>query len=175
MNSAKSFQRIIEHFKRRQLKFQVDETRPILRATFGLKNCQFQSVAVVSDEDDLLQWITFLPVVIPTKRRAAVAEACVRASHRMKLGRFELDFANGALGFHASAPYAQGELAEVVIERLMFTSLAMVDHYFPALMRVGFGGVSPELEVGDAKQVCEAPTSKSSHETASLGSRIAFN
>ena len=100
MNLPATFQTVVEHFKRNGWNFQLALNRPLLQAGFRGKNGNFRCVAAVDETDDLLQVVTVLPFVVPPPKLAAAAELCARLSHGMKMGRFELDPANGDLRFH---------------------------------------------------------------------------
>ena len=96
MNKPSSFQIVIDHFKHNGWGFQLDANRPLLYAGFRGQNGNFRCVAFVEETDDLVQVVSFVPVVAPSHKLKIVAELCTRLSHAMKMGRFELH-ANGEL------------------------------------------------------------------------------
>jgi len=96
MNMPSSFQTVINHFKRNGRGFQIDANRPLLNAGFRGQNGHFRCAALVEETDDLVQVVSFVPVVVRPHKLAIAAELCTRLSHAMKMGRFELH-ANGEL------------------------------------------------------------------------------
>ena len=144
MNMPATFQAVIAHFQKNNWKFAVAEGRPILSASFRGKNGTFRLVAVVDQPDDLLQVFGFVPLIVPSHKQAAVAELCVRLSHNLKMGRFELDHSVGEPCFQTYSAYASGELKDEVIRRVVQVNLFVVDQHFPAFVAVIYTNTSPE-------------------------------
>jgi len=63
----------------------------------------------------------------PPHKLASATELCNLLCHSMKMGRFELDHANGELRFHTSSPYPKGDLKDEVFRRVLGVNLVMVD------------------------------------------------
>jgi hypothetical protein len=175
MNALKGFQSVIEHFTQRKWNFRVDDPQPILRASFNMRHASIGIVAVVNPEDDLLQVVSFLPVVIPPVKRQAVAELCVRASWGFKLGRFDFNLDTGELRFHTSLPYRKGELADDLIGRVIGTNLATADTFFPAFMAVLYAGRSPAEAVSRIQHPPPKSTAEARPTEPLPPPRIAFN
>lgn len=171
MNTIKGFQAVVEHFKQGGWGFEANETEPILRASFNLRNGRVCCVAIIEKADDLLQFFSFLPVVIPPEKRPAVAEVCLRASYRLTMGAFEMDFERGEVRFHTSALYRAGELTDDVIQRVIGANLFTTDVYFPAFMTVVYGGRTAREAVQQAEQIA----TKQPDEHSQPPSRIIFN
>ncbi len=157
MNESKGFQAVIQHFKQNKLHFEADETRLLLHASFSMRHAQHRCVAAINRTDDLLQFLSILPVNAPPEKRPAMAEACIRASWGLGHGRFELNMEDGELHFHSSTPYRKGELTDDLIRRAIGTTLFTADAYFPAFMSVLYGGASP----AEAVRQIEEPDPKS--------------
>ena len=175
MNTPTTFQTVIEHFKRNGWNFQIHPDRPLLHAGFRGKHGNFRCVAAVDEPDDLLQVVSFLPFVVPPDKLAAAAELCARLSYGMKMGRFELDPANGDLRFHTYGAYPKGELKDAVVHRVLGVNLAMVDLHFPAFISVIYGNVSPaeaarQVRTGMVKGATASPAP-----AIQTPSRISFN
>src|SRR5437899_41366 len=151
MNMPSSFQIVIDHFKRNGWGFQLDANRPLLYAGFRGQNGNFRCVAFVEETDDLVQVVSFVPVVVPSHKLNVVAELCIRLSHGMKMGRFELDHAKGELRFHTSSPYPKGDLKDEVFQRVLGLNLVMVDQHFSAFIDVIYGNVWPAEAARDLR------------------------
>jgi hypothetical protein len=175
MNISKGFPALIAHFKKHGWHFQVDTARSILRTGFTGRNGAFQCAATVDDSDDLLQFFSLLPVVVPAHKRQAVAELCVRLSYVMKVGNFEFDFNDGEARFHTTAPYPKGELVDDLIQRTILVNLVMTDMHFPAFMSVIYADVPPADAVRQAKLRLATPGAEEQQPELQMPSRISFN
>jgi hypothetical protein len=69
------------------------------------------------------------------------------------LGSFNLDHADGEIIYHLACPIGEAGLEDEVIGKLFGTAMATTDRYFTALMRVMYGGHTPE----DAIYLAELP------------------
>lgn len=146
-----SFARLVQHFQSNDWAFESDEQQRVVHTTLTGDSGQIRIVAAISEDDDLLEVLTILPVNAPPNKRYEAAEFCNRASFGMKIGRFELDFDDGTVRFHASAPFDDGDLPESVIHRCVGTALVLADHYFPHLMSVLYGGMTSAHAVQTAE------------------------
>lgn len=88
------------------------------------------------------------PLRIPLDQRARVAEFIVRVNYAIVRGHFDLDFSDGELRFRVSQDNIPG-LADDPdrVAHIFGIALAMMDVHFPAIMKVTYGGVSPEQAV----------------------------
>ena len=175
MNMPSSFQIVIDHFKRNGWGFQLDANRPLLYAGFRGQNGNFRCVAFVEETDDLVQVVSFVPIVVPSHKLKMVAELCTRISHGMKMGRFELDHAKGELRFHTSSPYPKGDLKDEVFQRVLGVNLVMVDQHFPALIDVIYGNVSQAEAVSQVRAKMLKPRQIEPAPEVQTPSRISFN
>jgi len=175
MNMPSSFQIVINHFKRNGWGFQLDANRPLLYAGFRGQNGNFRCVAFVEEADDLVQVVSFVPVVVPSHKLNVVAELCIRLSHGMKMGRFELDHAKGELRFHTSSPYLKGDLRDEVFQRVLGVNLVMVDQHFTAVIDVIYGNVSPAEAVSQVRAKILKPRQAEPVPEVQTPSRISFN
>jgi len=171
------FQTVVEHFKRNEWNFQISPDRPLIHASFRGKNGSFRCIAVVDDSDDLFQVLGFLPLVVPDHKRAIAAELCTRLSYGMKIGRFELDHEDGELRFHTCSAYASGGLTDEVVRRVLGVNLVMVDHHFPAFIKVIYGTASPAEAADHIRALISKGESSPSESESQLESslRVKFN
>ena len=175
MNKSKGFHALVAEFQRQNWRFEADEPRLVLHSTFGLRHTRLRCVAVINPEDDLFQIVCILPVIVPAEKRVAVAELCVRAGWGLRHGRFELNLDDGELHFHASMPYANGDLSQELITRLIGTALFAADGFFPAFMRVLYGNCSPSQALSQGSESTSNSSSEPSEEMVETPSRIEFN
>jgi hypothetical protein len=151
MTLPTTFQTVVEFFKRNKWTFQAVENRPILSANFRGRNGSYRLLVSVDESDDLVQVFCFVPVVVPPHKLAAVSELCIRISHNMKLGRFELNHADGELRFQTYGTYPARDLKEEVLRRVFGVNLAMTDQHFPAFIAVIYSDVIPDQAAIDVR------------------------
>lgn len=151
MCSPRSLRAVIEHFRRIGWSFEIDATQPMIHLRYQGENGIFRCVTALDESDDLLQVVSIMPMTVPSKRRGAAAELCVRLSYGMKIGRFDLNHANGEFSFQTSSHYPEGDLKDGLITNVLGTNLFVVDHHFPAFIRVVHGELTPAEAVKDAR------------------------
>ena len=81
---------------------------------------------------------------MPPGCRPSIAEAVARANHGLKLGKFELDFEEGDLRFQVAQLLPYDSLEDQTIQRLMGTTMAMLNQYLPAFLSVIYGNELPK-------------------------------
>jgi len=142
MCNPRSFRAVIEHFQRNGWDFDIDRSRPIILTRFKGQNGNFECVIALEDSDQLLHVVSITPLTVPQHKRASVGEFCVRFSHKVKMGRFDLNYESGQFSFHTYS-YYPGDLSDELILRVLGTNLITVDHQFPLIIRVVYGDLTP--------------------------------
>lgn len=151
MRTPKGFQAVIDHFQKNGWNFQVMEACPMLSANFVGQNGTYRLMVAVDETDDLVQVFGFVPLVVPPHRLAAVSELCIRLSRNLKIGRFELNHADGEVRFQTYGAYPLGELNERVLQRVFGLNLAMTDLHFPAFIEVIYTDATPDQAAKDIR------------------------
>src|SRR5262249_28236583 len=85
----------------------------------------------------------YSPVRVPAGARPAVTETVARANFGLKVGKFELDLEDGNLRFQAAQILPDGELDEPTIQRLIGTTIAMLNVYWSAVLSLIYGNDLP--------------------------------
>lgn len=84
---------------------------------------------------------TLLPVRIPEKKRADVAQYLNSANCGLLLGNFEMNPANGQLSYRVTGCFEDGEvLADTVIRRMTYIGFNMFDKFVPGVFAIVYGG-----------------------------------
>jgi hypothetical protein len=117
----------------------------------------YRIVAQVDAEAELFQVFGYSPLRVPVGSRPATAEAVARANYGLRVGKFELDIDDGDLRFQASQVLTSDSVGETVIDRLITTTMAMLDMYLPAFLSIIYGNELPQdaircVEVGHCGQ-----------------------
>ena len=147
MNTTIGLQTVMDYFKRNAWNFQLDANRPVLLVGFKGQNCSFRCFVTEDDTDDFLQFISVIPLAVPLHKRAAVMELCMRLSHPIKVGGYEMNPENGEIWFRTYSAHAPGQLPEEVIRRVIGFNLLTADLRFPAFTAVLYNDLTPEAAV----------------------------
>jgi hypothetical protein len=144
-NFSAPFNALVGHFESNGLNFNSDEEDKVVFFTMcgdaAVYTCRFR----ITHDDDVLQIDLALPVLArQPKVREQVLELVARANRGLPLGRFDLDLSDGQVTFHIGHTIGSSGLQDEDVRRLFSTAMATVDRYFPALMRLMYGGHTPE-------------------------------
>ena len=113
------------------------------RMGFRGRNGEYRLVARVRGDFDQLVIYVFAPVAVGEERRHAVAEFIARANYGMRIGNFELDFADGEIRYKSSLDFEGVGLAPVMVKNAIYPAAQTMDRYFPGLISVVAGAKSP--------------------------------
>lgn len=156
------FAALVQHFESNDIKFSSDRSGKwvqfFMTGDCAVYNCRFQ----ITHNDDVLQARILFPVTArDPKMQPLVLEMLVRANNGMALGSFDIEVDSGQISFHLGQVIPGGVLEDKLIGGLFLTCMATSDRYFPALMRVMFGGSTP----ADAVYLAELDVHSSAVET----------
>lgn len=147
-NSASGFspryQFLVDYCAAHELRFRSDPESKSLALSVRGETAIYELLMFLSNDDDVLQIYVVVPVAAGDERlRPLQSEFVVRANHHLVIGNFDLNMDDGRLCFHVGHVLGEAGLDENLLGQLLRTALATADRYFPALMRVMFGGHTP--------------------------------
>jgi hypothetical protein len=149
MNAA--YERLCDHLTSQNIGFwSRDEDLSIctdIRGEVGT----YRIFARVDAHDSLFQVFGNSPVRVPQGSRPAVAETVMRANFGLKVGKFEMDFDDGELRFQAAQILPGDDLDDKTIQRLIGTTMSMLNVYLPAILSVIYGNELPQDAVRHAE------------------------
>lgn len=117
----------------------------VLKMGLNGENGQYTLFAIVDEEEEKFEFLSKIPITVPENKRSSVAEFLTRANYGLKYGHFEMDLDDGEVNFKTNTPFEQGTVLEdSVIEKLLYSNVLIVDRYFPAMMKVIYGGTTAE-------------------------------
>lgn len=146
------FERLLQHLEEYELRFESDAENETIVASFRGEVASYRVIGRVEADQDLFQVFGLIPIRVPEGSRPAVAETIVRANYGLKVGKFELDFEDGELRYQAAHILAGDSLDGAIVQRLIGTTMAMMDRYLPAILSVIYGNEPP----ADAVRFAEA-------------------
>ena len=150
MNAA--YEKLIQHLDERDVRYLTSSDNRSICADFRMEVGTYRIIATVDPEGGLFQIFGYSPVRVPAGARPAVAETIARANYNLRIGKFEMDCDEGELRFQAAQILTEDSLEDAVIDRLMATTMAMLDRYLPAVLSVIYGNELPK----DAVKCAEA-------------------
>jgi hypothetical protein len=144
-NFSLPFDALVGHFESAGLNFNSDEKHKVVFFTMcgdaAVYTCRFR----ITHDDEVLQIDVALPVLArQPKVREQVLELVARANRGLPVGRFDLDLSDGQVTFHIGHCIGSSGLGDEDVRCLFSTAMTTVDRYFPALMRLMYGGHTAE-------------------------------
>ncbi len=154
-NSLPPFEALVKHCKDHGIRCHADHEQKFLGFAMCGETAVYKIKWCITHEDEMLQMETCLPVQPrEEKNRALIVETLTRANYKLVVGHFGIDLPDGEVIFHLAYPISEAGLDDRMIGRLFSTALATSDLYFAALMRVIYGGHTPE----DAIYLADLPS-----------------
>jgi len=149
MNAA--YERLIQHLDSHEFRYSANADEHSIIAEFRGEVGHYRILAQVTDEVKLFQVFGSAPVRIPPGAKPAVAETLTRVNCGLRLGKFEMELDEGEFRFQVAQILTDDELDDEVIQRMIQTTLAMLDRYLPAVLAVIYGNEVPKDAVRHAE------------------------
>jgi hypothetical protein len=103
----------------------------------------YRCYAILRVELEEFLFYIVAPVRVPSEDRPAVAEYITRANYGLRIGNFELDYADGEVRFKSSINFEGEDLTSGMLRNAIYPAIHTLDRYLPGLLRVSFGGATP--------------------------------
>jgi hypothetical protein len=141
MNAA--YEKLIRHLDEHDVRYMTCSEDQSICADFRGEVGTYRIIATVTVDGCLFQVFGQSNVRVPEGCRPAIAEAVARANYGLQVGKFELDVDEGDLRFQACQILTDDSLEDETIQRLMGTTMAMLNMYLPAFLSVIYGNELP--------------------------------
>ncbi len=115
----------------------------IYHTFFMGKNGEMHCYAQVRVDLEQFMFYVVAPVKVPEDVRPAVVEFITRANYGLRIGNFEMDYADGEVRYKSSVDFEGAELSYELIRHAIYPAVQTMDRYLPGLMRVIYGGQTP--------------------------------
>lgn len=89
---------------------------------------------------------------MPLEQRLLMAEFLTRVNYGLKIGNFEMDFKDGEIRYKTSIAVEGDRLTSPLVRELVCHNLSIMDNYFPGIMKVIYGGMSPEDALAETEK-----------------------
>ncbi len=139
------FRALIDHCESNDLTFTADHEKKRIKLTICRNHALYGCSLQISHDDSIFQVYVNYPVLAKDdKLRPSAAEFVIRANYGLVLGSFEMDMRDGEIRYHVGHLIGDGPLVDGTICHLVGAALSTSDRYFPAFMRLLFGGNTAE-------------------------------
>ena len=142
MNAA--YEELIHLLDEREVNYSTNDEHQSVCTDLKGEVAAYRIVAQVDAESELFQVYGYSPIRVPEGCRTAIAEAVARANYGLRVGKFEFNVDEGDLRFQASQALLRESVGESVIDRMITTTMAMLDMYLPAFLSVIYGNEVPK-------------------------------
>ncbi len=119
------------------------EDKYAYRMYYHGKNAELRCFASIRADLEQFIFYAITTVRVPSEVRPAVAEFINRANYNLRIGNFEMDYADGEVRFKSSLDFEGEPLTGNLIRHAIYPAVQMMDNYLPGLLRVAFGAQTP--------------------------------
>src|SRR5690349_16405083 len=119
--------------------------------TFGITadHAAYHCAIFVDDDARLVTMLAQSTLRVPPDERSSACELLTRANYGLLFGNFDLDFSDGEVRYKVSVDVEGGTLGVPMVHTMISTALDMYELWCPALMKVIYGGVTPQNAVAE--------------------------
>lgn len=139
-------QAVIDHLEEENATFQHFSDEGIIAIRVGGRNGSYATFVETYEDRDTLCIETHSAILVPKGARNLIGELSLKINKNLTLGRFDLDFESGRWGFHIGHIITD-ELSSDTIRRLICTSIAIIDRFFPAANAIIYGNEQVESAI----------------------------
>lgn len=148
-NGGSLIEVVIRFFREDQWNFQKTDQKQVIRAGYRGEHGTWVCYARVEEESRLFLFNSLTGLNIPPQYRPAVVEYLTRVNSSLSIGNFEMDFHSGDVRFRTSLILpdnisTEGGNIVQMIRSLVYINTQTMDHYFPGVVAVVHGGLTPE-------------------------------
>jgi hypothetical protein len=119
------------------------EDRFVYGMVYNGKNGDIRCYAQVRMDLEQFVFYAVSPIKAGEEVRSDVAEFITRANFGLRIGNFEMDYADGEVRYKSSLDFEKETLTTGWIRNAIYPAVQTMDHYLVGLMRVIFGGSTP--------------------------------
>lgn len=117
--------------------------QPILQMTYPGKNGKWTCYAQVHEEQQIFFFYSVCPIDTPEEKRLLMAELLTRANYGLKVGYFDMNFADGEVRFKTSIDVGEENLSNAILRNLVYNNLWIMDHYLPGILSLIYSDITP--------------------------------
>lgn len=134
----------------------MNEDLSVVQFGITADHAAYQCAIFADDDTRLVTMLAQTALRVPSEERAPACELLMRANYGLVFGNFDLDFSDGEVRYKVSVDVEGGELGTRMVQSMISVALDMYELWYPPLMKVIYGGVSPEDAVAEINARFEA-------------------
>ncbi|MBN9388906.1 MAG: YbjN domain-containing protein [Chloroflexi bacterium] len=115
---------------------QVSASEQLLETQFKGEQGQWTCYAQANEEAHQFVFYSVCPTLVPSAKRAAMAEFISRANFGLMIGNFELNFDDGEVRYKTSLDVEDTAINFNLIKNLVYANITLMDHYYGGIMKV---------------------------------------
>lgn len=123
----------------------------IIRTAFKGENGTYSCLAQSRDENHAVIFYAYSPREVPEVQKARMAEFVTRANYGLPHSAFEYDMDDGELRCRTGIRIELNDLTLDIIEKLVYSTIAVMERYYPAIAGVLLSQKSPK-ELAEAAE-----------------------
>jgi hypothetical protein len=135
---------VIEQLEQRHFRFAQYRDTPAVMFPYYSSTAIHTCIVDILPDRPFLRCFLHICCRAPEERRPAAAELITRINYGLRLGNFEMDFADGEIRYRAGIDVAGGELTAEMVDAVIGATVGTVDRYFPAIMSFLWSDMAPE-------------------------------
>lgn len=143
-NASQAFITLGEFLQQDDWHPQKVDDKLIYRCNYNGRNGAYTCYAIIRPDLEQFLFYAQTSVKVPENARYRVAEYLTRANYGLRIGNFEMDFADGEVRYKTSLDFEGSELTSPWIRNMLYPAVQTMDRYFPGLMRVIYSDHEPE-------------------------------
>lgn len=129
MQAREVYNLIINTLNAKGWTFEQDDERFLIRTGVKSEDLPIEFVLLVNEGNEVMQFISPLPIHMPEDMRVDGAIAVAVANYGMVDGSFDYDISDGEIRFRLTTAYRDGTLGTDNVEYLIGVGIAMVEKY----------------------------------------------
>lgn len=133
-----------QFFINNQLAVMKHAEKHVYRLAMVVPNGELIAYLHLRDESSKLIFYIMAPINVAESERVLVAEFITRLNEELLVGNFEMDYGDGEVRYKRSLSFKDVELTELMIYNVVYPSSEIMYTYFPTLLTVIGGGLSPQ-------------------------------
>ena len=133
----------------REWTYTVNEDMNLVTFGVGGEHTAYNCALFADDETRLVTMIAQSPMRVPHEERLSACELLMRANHGLMFGAFDIDFSDGEVRYKVAIDVEGGTLGVGAVHSMVTVALDMYELWYPPLMKVVYGGVTPEDAVAE--------------------------
>jgi hypothetical protein len=142
-SSAPIYATVASFFAGQRWIFEEDPEQGRISFEYASAAGAWRTYVAALDEAQQVVVYGVVPFAIDERRRGAIMELLTRANFGLTVGNFELDLEDGETRFKTSLDVEDSTLTEALLQQLVRSNLAVMEHYLPAVVAVALRNAEP--------------------------------